>query len=93
MTVDDPNLTQARGSATGAARARETRQTTESHDDMHLSELIRSLRALAAESPERQARIESIARTHAQGQYRVDAEATAAHIIGDALTVTSENLG
>jgi hypothetical protein len=56
---------------------------------MHLLELIRSLRALAAESPERQARIESIARTHAQGAYRVDADATAARIIGDALTATS----
>jgi len=54
-------------------------------DDVHLSELVRSLRSLAADSPERQARIEQIARAYANGTYHVDAEATASKIIDDAL--------
>ena len=37
------------------------------HDDVHLSELVRSLRSLAGDSPERQERIEQIARAYAQG--------------------------
>ena len=52
-----------------------------SGDDVHLSELVRSLRELAAESPERQAKIEHLARAYAEGSYKVDAEATAAAII------------
>jgi flagellar biosynthesis anti-sigma factor FlgM len=53
-------------------------------DDIHLSELVRSLRSLAAESPERQARIEYIARSYASGTYQVDPQATASKIIEDA---------
>jgi len=53
-------------------------------DDTHLSELVRSLRSLAANSPERQARIEQIARSYASGAYQVDAHATAAKIMDDA---------
>jgi flagellar biosynthesis anti-sigma factor FlgM len=55
-------------------------------DDVHLSELVRSLRALATESPERQAHLEAIARAYAAGTYQVDAEATAARIIDDAIS-------
>ena len=55
-----------------------------SGDDVHLSELVRSLRSLAADSPERQARLEQIARACANGTYAVDTEATAAKIIDDA---------
>jgi flagellar biosynthesis anti-sigma factor FlgM len=55
-----------------------------SSDDIHLSELVRSLRSLAADSPERQARIEQIARSYASGTYRVDAPATASKMIDDA---------
>jgi len=54
-------------------------------DDVHLSELVRSLRSLAADSPERQARIEQIARAYANGTYQVDSEATASKIIDDSL--------
>jgi flagellar biosynthesis anti-sigma factor FlgM len=54
-------------------------------DDFHLSELVRNLRALAANSPERQERLEQIARAYASGTYKVDAEATAGRIIDDAL--------
>ncbi len=55
-----------------------------STDDVHLSELVRSLRSLAAESPERQARLEQIARSYANGTYPVDTGATASKIIDDA---------
>jgi anti-sigma28 factor (negative regulator of flagellin synthesis) len=54
-------------------------------DDVHLSELVRSLRSLAADSPERQERLERIARAYAAGTYEVDADATAGRIIDDAL--------
>jgi flagellar biosynthesis anti-sigma factor FlgM len=54
-------------------------------DDFHLSELVRNLRALAADSPERQERLERIARACADGTYKVDAEGTAGRIIDDAL--------
>lgn len=54
-------------------------------DDVHLSELVRSLRSLAADSPERQARLEQIARSYASGAYQVDAQATASKIIDDAI--------
>ena len=97
MKVTDPNL--ASPASTGASRTQEPRhvgQTTRlsdpatphgtaASDDIHLSELVRSLRSLAADSPERQARMEQIARAYASGAYQVDAEATAAKIIDDAL--------
>ena len=54
-------------------------------DDVHLSELVRSLRSLAADSPERQERLEQIARAYANGTYQVDADATASKIIDDSL--------
>ena len=54
-------------------------------DDVHLSELVRSLRSLVPDSPERQERIEQIARAYANGTYQVDAEATASKIIDDSL--------
>jgi len=54
-------------------------------DDVHLSELVRSLRSLVPDSPERQERIEQLARAYADGTYKVDAEATASKIIDDSL--------
>jgi flagellar biosynthesis anti-sigma factor FlgM len=54
-------------------------------DDAHLSELVRSLRSLVPDSPERQERIEQIARAYANGTYKMDAEATASKIIDDSL--------
>jgi len=54
-------------------------------DDVHLSELVRSLRALVSGSPERQAQIEHLARSYASNSYRVNPEATASGIINDAL--------
>ena len=57
-------------------------------DDVHLSELVRSLRSLAADSPQRAARLEQIARAYTDGNYKVDAERTAQGIIDDALRST-----
>ena len=54
-------------------------------DDFHLSELVRNLRSLAADSPERQERLEQIARACANGTHRVDAGATASRLIDDSL--------
>ena len=54
-------------------------------DDVHLSELVRSLRSLVPDSPERQERLEQLARAYANGTYQVDAEATASKIIDDSL--------
>jgi flagellar biosynthesis anti-sigma factor FlgM len=95
MKVNDPNLSSL-GSA-GPAAAQQTQRTattggksstpttsTSSSDDVHLSELVRSLRSLAADSPERQTKIEQLARSYASGSYTVDTKATAGAIIDDA---------
>jgi flagellar biosynthesis anti-sigma factor FlgM len=96
MKVNDPNL--ASLASTTAAKAQQstsptpasrgsipTGQTSAAADDVHLSELVRSLRSLAADSPERQARIEQIARDYANGSYQADVQATASRIIDDAV--------
>ena len=96
MKVNDPNLASA-GSA-GASRAHETTRTGTAGrpanapqqapvhgDDVHLSELVRSLRSLASDSPERQARLEELARVHAHGTYKAHPEAVASKIIDDAI--------
>lgn len=59
--------------------------TARALDSVHLLELVRSMRALAADSPERQARIEQFALDYASGAYKVDAQATASKIIDDAM--------
>ena len=96
MKVNDPNLSSL--ASTGASKANETSRSGQTarpadssaaknaapSDDIHLSELVQSLRSLAADSPERQARIEQIARAYADGTYKVDPQATAAKIIDDA---------
>ena len=95
MKVNDPNLTPSGAPATGATRAQETARSGRksgpggagvaavSNDDVHLSELVRNLRALASESPERQARIESLARAYVQGSYAADPQQTANGMIAD----------
>ena len=100
MKVNDPNLSSLGTNNLASTGASGTQQTTRSGqtartadtaganatsgDDIHLSELVRSLRSLAADSPERQAHIEQIARAYADGTYKVDPEATAAKMIDDA---------
>jgi len=58
-------------------------------DDVHLSELVRSLRSLVPDSPERQERIEQLARAYASGTYDMNAAATASKIIDDSLKYRS----
>src|SRR5450631_3624904 len=99
MKVNDPNLSSlgsagtAGTSGTAAAarvntgsRAPETgtAPASSSSDDVHLSELVRSLRSLAADSPDRQAKIEALTRAYANGSYQVDSQATATAIMSDA---------
>jgi anti-sigma28 factor (negative regulator of flagellin synthesis) len=96
MKVNDPNV--ASLASTAASKAQESGAATPigrsgsplspapaSADDVHLSELVRSLRSLAADSPERLARIEQIARDYASGSYQADTKATASKVIDDAL--------
>jgi flagellar biosynthesis anti-sigma factor FlgM len=89
MKVNDRDLSSG-GSAT-ASRMQKTVHAGAAEgsgaamsDDVHLSELVRSLRSLASESPERQAKLEELARLYAAGNYTIDAAATAAKIIDDA---------
>lgn len=95
MKVNDSNLNSL--TPAGTSGTQETARTGQgsrpgstqtsgasSNDDVHLSELVKSLRSLAADSPERQAKLESLARSYANGSYQVDAGATASKIIDDA---------
>jgi flagellar biosynthesis anti-sigma factor FlgM len=85
MKVQNANLSPLSGTD-GAGRKQARRASSDpAGDDIHLSELVRSLRSMAADSPERQERLEQIARAFASGTYQVDAEATAARIIDDSL--------
>ena len=97
MKINDPNLSPL--GSTGATRARDAERVAPKDragadaaagpgtgDDVHLSELVRSLRALAADSPERQALLEQLARTYAQGAYTADPDKTAAGIIDHAVS-------
>jgi flagellar biosynthesis anti-sigma factor FlgM len=72
---------------TGQSPAPGSTQTSgaSSNDDVHLSELVKSLRSMAADSPERQAKLESLARSYANGSYHVDAGATASNMIDDSI--------
>jgi flagellar biosynthesis anti-sigma factor FlgM len=50
-----------------------------------LSDLAQTLQTLASDSPDRQAKIDQIARDYANGSYKVDAQALASKIIDDAV--------
>jgi anti-sigma28 factor (negative regulator of flagellin synthesis) len=83
MNVNEPNRS---ASSSSAATARARTETTASASDTDLAELVRSLCALAADSPERQAKIQSLMRAYAAGDLEVDAEATASAMIDDAFS-------
>ena len=96
MKVNNPNLSSLTSAET--SRAQEAARTdprgrpngaspsaSASGDDVHLSELVRTLRSLAADSPERQASIEQLARAYASGTYQVDAHSVAGKVIDDAI--------
>lgn len=81
MSVNNSNRL-ALGSSAASAPAR----LAEPHaGDFHLAELVRTLRSLAGDSPERQAKMERLMRSYAAGELRVDAEATASAMIDDAV--------
>jgi flagellar biosynthesis anti-sigma factor FlgM len=96
MKVNDPNVQGpgALGSAgvskpeqTGRAGAgsRPVAPGGDSSDGIELSGLAQTLRSLDVDSPDRQARVDALAKAYAQGNYQVDADATAGGIILDAL--------
>jgi len=82
MNVNEPNRS-ASSSSAATVRAR-TETAPAAASDTDLAELVRSLCALAADSPERQAKIQSLMRAYAMGDLQVDAEATASAMIDDA---------
>jgi len=90
MKVNDRNLSSG-GSAAASRMQKTVRSSTADRsgatmsDDVHLAELVRSLRSLASDSPERQAKLEELARLYATGNYTIDAGATAAKIIDEAI--------
>jgi anti-sigma28 factor (negative regulator of flagellin synthesis) len=83
MNVNDPYRSYA-GSSAATSRARQPMPSV-AVDDVDLSELLRSLRSLVSDSPERQAKIEGLMLAYANGDLEVDAEATASAIIDDAI--------
>lgn len=83
LTTDAVNRAQPAAKTAAAAAGAGTSSASSANDDVHLSELVRTLRSLAADSPERQARIEQLARSYVNGNYHVDAPATADGIIND----------
>lgn len=98
LTSTGPGSSQGRAGLPGAGAVQSSSRTsagsgagvagagdTASSDGVHLSELVRSLRSLAADSPVHQARMEQIARSAANGTYNVDAQGTALKIVDDAL--------
>ena len=85
MKVHNSNLSPMNATDQSGRKQAPGAGSNASGDDVHLSELVRSLRALAADSPERQERLEQIARACANGTYKVDAEASAAKIVDDTL--------
>lgn len=97
MKVNESNLQGAAGlGSTGAAKAVQGGRLAGSggeagaavgdgSDGVALSGLAQTLRALDVESPEREARVEQLARAYAEGGYKVDAEAVAGGVIDDAL--------
>jgi anti-sigma28 factor (negative regulator of flagellin synthesis) len=82
VNVNQPNRSASNSSA-AAARAR-TEEAPASALDQDLAQLTRNLCALAADSPERQAKIQSLMRAYATGTLQVDTEATASAMIDDA---------
>ena len=82
MNVNEPNRSVSSSSA-ATARAR-TGESPEVASERDLAELVRSLCALAAESPERQSKIQSLMREYASGNLQVNAQVTASAIVDDA---------
>lgn len=104
MKVNDPNLAGLGGlnpvSTGKTARAGRTAPARESAavapqgdaaDGVQLSGLAQKLQSLAADSPDRDARVEQLARAYAQGTYQVDPQQTASGVIDDALRYSKDS--
>jgi flagellar biosynthesis anti-sigma factor FlgM len=85
MKVQNANLLPLAAADSSAGKRAASGGRSSAGDDVHLSELVRSLRSLVPDSPERQERLEQIARAYASGTYEMNAEATASKIIDDSL--------
>src|SRR5262245_41120595 len=85
--ASSPELTRAQEAqrTSAAGRADSTQAGPNAPDDVQLSQFVRSLRTLAPDSPERQARLEQIQRSLEDGSYQVNAEATADALIRDSV--------
>jgi len=90
MNVNEPTPSASSSSAaTARARTSPACSAVESPafaSDKDLAELVRNLCALAADSPERQAKIEGLMRAYAAGTLQLDAEATASAMIDNAFS-------
>lgn len=85
MNVNDSNR-----SSLGSSAATAPARLADPHaGDFHLAELVRTLRSLVGDSPERQAKIEGLMRAYASGELQVDADATASAIVDDAMAPRS----
>jgi flagellar biosynthesis anti-sigma factor FlgM len=85
MKIENANLSPLNGTSHAGRNQATGARPNEAGDDIHLSELVRSLRSLVPDSPERQERLEQIARAYADGTYEVDAEATAGKMIDETI--------
>ncbi len=99
MKINDPNLVGSGVTSTGVSKSGQTGRTAPAGkpytgqvvdpdgdaDGVQLSSLVQSLGNLDAESPDRQAQVDALAKAYASGSYRADADKTAAGIINDAL--------
>jgi flagellar biosynthesis anti-sigma factor FlgM len=99
MKINDPNLLGSGVSSTGVSKSGQTGRSTPASgktdagqgtpntdgDGVQLSGLAQSLQGVDGESPERQAKVDALAKAYADGSYTVDAEKTAAGMIDDAL--------
>lgn len=98
MKINDPNLVGTGVTSTGVSKSGQTERSAPASrpdagqstpnadgDGVQLSGLAQSLNGLDAESPERDAKVEALAKAYADGTYNVDPDKTAAGIIDDAL--------
>jgi anti-sigma28 factor (negative regulator of flagellin synthesis) len=89
MKVQNANLSPLAATDSSGRKQTALSGRSSAGDDVHLSELVRSLRSLVPDSPERQERLEQIARAYASGTYDMNAAATASKIIDDSLKYRS----
>jgi flagellar biosynthesis anti-sigma factor FlgM len=99
MKINDPNTLGPGVTSTGVSKSGQTGRSVPvggrpdaehptpntDGDGVQLSGLAQGLTGLDAESPERQAQVEALAKAYADGTYAVDPDKTAAGIIDDAL--------